>query len=300
MAAMNSIVLITGAATGIGRLSAETLARAGHTVIATMRDVEGRNRHHADALSMMAKQDGSAIEVEELDILRGASVENAVAAIIGRHGRIDVLVHNAGHLVHGPTEAFSPEEVLNSYDVNVVGAHRVNRAVLPHMRSRESGLLMWISSTTVHGGFPPFLGPYAAAKAAMDSLAGSLALEVARFGIETVIVTPGAFTSGTEHFPKASGPADTLRIAAYERCRDIMETVGPRLTDLMPPDATPQSVADEVARILALPAGGRPFRTVVDFLGDGAEEVSAAAAEARVRFARRIGLADLLNPTVKR
>ena len=73
-----------------------------------------------------------------------------------------------------------------------VGTQRVNRAVLPVMRAQESGLLLWVSSTTARGGFPPFLGPYAAAKAAMDSLAITLSYEVARFGIETSIVVPGA------------------------------------------------------------------------------------------------------------
>lgn len=296
---MSKIILITGAATGIGRLSAEALARAGHTVFASMRDVDGRNRPHAEAIAAFAMATDTRIEAIELDILSQESIEQAVAAIIARHGRLDVLVQNAGHLVIGPSEAFSAEELLRSYDVNVVGAHRVNRAVLPHMRRREAGLLVWISSTTVHGGFPPFLGPYAAAKAAMDSLAGTVAFEVARYGIETTLVTPGAFTSGTEHFPKASPPADAERVGAYGRYAGVMDAVGAKLAELMPADATPQAVADEIVRIVGMPEGERPFRVVVDFLGDGAAEVSVAADAARAAFAQRIGLGDLLEPTLR-
>lgn len=295
---MSDSILITGAATGIGRLTAEALAKAGHTVFASMRDVNGRNRHHAEAIAAFAAANAARIEAIELDILSENSVANAVAAVIDRHGQIDVLIQNAGHLVIGPTEAFSAEELLRSYEVNVVGAHRLNRAVLPHMRQREAGLLVWVSSTTVHGGFPPFLGPYAAAKAAMDSLAGTLAFEVARYGIETTLVTPGAFTSGTEHFPKASPPADSERAGAYARYVGVMDAVGAKLAELMPAEATPQAVAEEIVRVVALPAGRRPFRVVVDFLGDGAAEVSTEADRARAAFAERIGLGDLLKPSL--
>jgi NAD(P)-dependent dehydrogenase (short-subunit alcohol dehydrogenase family) len=95
-----------------------------------------------------------------------------------------------------------------------LGAQRVNKAALPMMRGQESGLLLWVSSSTVRGGFPPFIGPYAAAKAAMDSLAVTMAYELARFNIETSIVVPGAFTSGTKHFPGPGQPADELTAAA--------------------------------------------------------------------------------------
>jgi len=116
-------------------------------------------------------------------------------------------MQNAGHLVVGPTEAFTPEEITKVFDTNVLGAQRVNRAVLPYLRKQESGLMLWISSTTTKGGFPPFTGPYGAAKAAMDSLAVTLAYEIARFGIETSIVVPGAFTRApTTSRARASRP----------------------------------------------------------------------------------------------
>ena len=292
------IILITGAGSGIGKLSAQALALAGHTVYATMRDIDGRNAARAAEARDWAKAHGADLRPLELDVLSQASIDAAVAAVVAEQGRLDVVVQNAGHLVVGPTEAFTAEEVAKVLDTNFLGAQRVLRAALPRLRARESGLLLWISSTTTKGGFPPFLGPYGAAKAAMDSLAVSLSYEVSRFGIETSIMVPGAFTRGTEHFPSAGKPLDAGRTAAYARYDGVLDQVGERLDALTPPEADPQAVADELVRIVGLPRGQRPFRTVVDFVGDGAREVLEVAEAVRVDFARRIGIADLLVPTV--
>lgn len=297
---MASIILITGAGSGIGKLSAETLARAGHTVYATMRDVNGRNAARAQDMRDWAAAHNADLRPLELDVLSQASADAAVAAIVQAHGRLDVVMQNAGHLVIGPTEAFTAEDMHRAFDTNFYGAQRVNRAALPQLRQQQSGLMLWISSTTTKGGFPPFMGPYGAAKAAMDSLAVSLSYELTRFGIETSIVVPGAFTRGTEHFPSAGKPSDTARVAAYARYDGVMDQVGERLAALTPDDATPQAVADEVARIVDLPAGSRPARSVIDFVGDGAEEVLALAEELRIAFAQRIGIADLLRPSMAR
>ncbi|PQO94024.1 oxidoreductase [Massilia phosphatilytica] len=293
-----AIILITGAGSGIGKLSAQALALAGHTVYATMRDIAGRNAARAAAARDWAQRHGADLRPLELDVLSQPSIDAAVAAVVTEQGRLDVVVQNAGHLVVGPTEAFTAEEVAQVLDTNVLGAQRVLRAALPQLRAQESGLLLWISSTTTKGGFPPFLGPYGAAKAAMDSLAVSLSYEVSRFGIETSIMVPGAFTRGTEHFPSAGKPADAERAAAYARYDGVLDQVGERLDALTPPEADPQAVADELVRIVGLPRGQRPFRTVVDFVGDGAREVLEVAEAVRVDFARRIGIADLLAPTV--
>jgi len=291
------VILITGAGSGIGKLSAQSLAQAGHTVYASMRDIGGRNAGRAREMRAWAEAAGVRLIPLELDVLSQASADAAVAAVVRAEGRLDVLVQNAGHLVVGPAEAFSAEETMAVLDTNFVGAHRVSRAALPQMRAQESGLLLWISSSTTKGGFPPFLGPYGAAKAAMDSLAVSMSYEVARFGIETAIVVPGAFTHGTEHFPSAGKPKDAARNAAYARYDGVMDQVGERLSALTPPDADPQAVADELVRIVGLPQGQRPFRAVVDFVGDGAREVLEVAEAVRIDFARRIGIADLLAPS---
>ena len=295
---MKSVILVTGASTGIGHLTSRALAAAGHTVYASMRDIRGRNAAHVREMRDWSFAHGHDLRAVELDVLSQASADAAVQTILGEQGRLDVVVHNAGHLVVGPTEAFTPEEITKVFDTNVLGTQRVNKAALPVMRDQQSGLLLWVSSTTTRGGFPPFLGPYAAAKAAMDSLAITLSYEVSRFGIETSIVVPGAFTKGTEHFPNAGKPADAATAAAYSRYDGLMDQVGARLAALTPDHADPAAVADEIARIVDLPAGVRPFRSVVDFIDDGAAAVTEVAERVREEFARRIGIADLLKPSV--
>ncbi|WP_394781911.1 SDR family oxidoreductase [Undibacterium sp.] len=292
---MKSVVLVTGASTGIGNLTAKALAAAGHTVYASMRDIKGRNASQVRALIDFAFAHGYSLRAVELDVLSQESADAAVKTILDEQGRLDAVVHNAGHLVVGAMEAFSPEEISKVFDTNVLGAQRVNRAALPAMRNSQSGLMLWVSSTTVRGGFPPFMGPYAAAKAAMDSIAVTMSYELTRFGIETSIVVPGAFTRGTAHFPNAGKPADETTAAAYSRYNGLMDQVGARLSALTPDDADPQAVADDIARIVSLPAGTRPFRSVIDFIGDGAAEVTEVAEQVRRDFAKRIGIDDLLQ-----
>jgi len=290
-----SVVLVTGAATGIGALTVRSLAKAGHVVYASMRDIAGRNAAKVRELRDWGFANGADVRAVELDVLSQASADAAVASIVADRGRLDAVVHNAGHLVIGPTEAFTPEEISQVFDTNFLGTQRVNRAVLPVMREQGKGLVLWVSSSTVRGGFPPFLGPYAAAKAAMDSLAVSLSYELTRFGIETSIVVPGAFTAGTEHFPKAGKPADEATAAAYARYDGLLDQVGARLSELSPPESDPAAVGEEIARIVSLPHGERPFRSVVDFIDDGAAEVTEVAERVREHFAKRIGIDDLLK-----
>jgi NAD(P)-dependent dehydrogenase (short-subunit alcohol dehydrogenase family) len=160
-----------------------------------------------------------------------------------------------------------------------------------------SGLLVWAGSTSTRGGTPPYLAPYFAAKAAEDSLAVSYAAELARFGIETTIVVPGSFTHGTNHFANAGHPEDTNVAAAYdERYAGLMDAVGRRLAELAPDDADPAEVARQIARVVDLPKGERPFRVHIDPAHDGGEEVNALGDRIRERFYRRIGLGDLLHP----
>ncbi|MFS2050625.1 SDR family NAD(P)-dependent oxidoreductase [Variovorax sp. CT11-76] len=294
------IILVTGAGTGIGKLSARSLAEAGHIVYASMRDIAGRNAPRAAELRALAAAEGLELHPLELDVLSQDSADAAAATIVREQGQLDVVIQNAGHLVVAPTEAFTPEEIVKVFDTNVLGAQRVNRAVLPYLRRQESGLMLWISSTTTKGGFPPFMGPYGAAKAAMDSLAVTLAYEIARFGIETSIVVPGAFTRGTDHFPSAGKPADAATAAAYGRYDGLMDQIGAKLSALTPEHADPQAVADEIVRIVGLPAGQRPMRPVIDFVNDGAAEVFEVSERVRIEFAHRIGMADLLEAKVRR
>lgn len=293
---MSNVIVITGASSGFGALSARALADAGHTVYAGMRATAGRNAPEAQAAADYATEHGADLRSIELDVSSQESVDTAIARIEADHERIDVLIHNAGHMVVGPAEAFTPEQLAGLYDVNVLSTQRVNRAVLPGMRRRGHGLVIWVSSSSVKGGTPPYLAPYFAAKAGMDSLAVSYAAELARWGVETSIVVPGSFTSGTNHFAHADRPADTEVEAAYEsKYAGLMDQVSRKLAALFPPTGADVSmVSDEIARIVALPAGQRPYRVHIDPANDGSEEVSNVADRVRREFHARIQLLDLL------
>lgn len=289
------VVLITGASSGFGRLTAESLARAGHHVIAGMRAIATRNAAASAALVDLATAESLSLRPIELDVQNQDSVDAAVAATLGWHEHIDVVVHNPGHMVTGAAEAFTPTQLAELYDVNVLGTQRVNRAVLPHLREQRSGLVLWVGSTSTRGGHPPFLAPYFAAKAAMDALAESYAAELIRFGIDTTILVPGAFTTGTNHFAHAGAPLDHDTQAVYDdEYGALFATLNPRLAALVPPEADVQDVADEIVRIVGLPAGRRPFRSHVDPSHDGSEVVSAVADRLRVEFYRRLGIEELL------
>lgn len=128
-------VLITGTSSGVGALAAQALAAAGHTVYAGMRQVKGRNVSAAKALTGYASENGPSIHPVDLGVTDQQTIDAAVQ-VLTAEGRLDVLVHNAGHMLLGPGEAFSPEELAGQYDVNVLDTQRVNRTVLPHLRAK--------------------------------------------------------------------------------------------------------------------------------------------------------------------
>jgi NAD(P)-dependent dehydrogenase (short-subunit alcohol dehydrogenase family) len=236
------------------------------------------------------------VQAVELDVTSEDSADAAVDRILAERGRLDVVVHNAGHMVLGAAEAFTAEQLAELYDVNVLGTQRVNRAALPKLREQGSGLLVWIGSSSTRGGCPPFLAPYFAAKAAMDALAVSYAAEVLPFGIDTAIVVPGAFTTGTSHFTNAGAPADADRAEIYDqRHRPLMGDLGKRLAALIPSDADVTDVAEAVVHLVAMAHGTRPLRTHIDPSRDGSEVVSAVADRVRADFFRRLGLDSLLT-----
>ncbi len=298
---MKQIVLVTGASSGFGRMIANALAAAGHTVYASMRDLGGKNADQIDQISTYARDHGVALSALELDVQSEQSAAAAVGKIIGTHGRLDVLVHNAGHMVYGPSEAFTPEQLAELYDINVLGCQRVNRAALPHMRDAGRGLLVWIGSSSVTGGVPPLLGPYFAAKAGMDALAVAYARELAPLGIESSIVVPGAFTTGTNHFANAGEPADQARAGDYARSWPdrFADRIQEALAATAPPDADPAEVARAVAAVVDASPGRRPFRIVVDPASDGASVSYAVIDRVREQFLERIGFAHLLRPSEK-
>lgn len=296
---MANVILVTGASSGFGLMISRALARDGHIVYATMRDIAGKNADRATDLAEQAVASGVSLHPLELDVQSEASAESAVAAIIQRHGRLDVVVHNAGHMVVGATEAFTPDQLALLYDINVLGTQRVNRAALPVMRAAGSGLLVWIGSSSVAGGVPPLLAPYFAAKAGMDALAVSYARELAPLGIESAIIVPGAYTRGTNHFAHAGFPADGDRAKAYADAwpHGFSDRLSMALAETVPEGADPTEVAEAVARIVGTRPGKRPFRTVIDPSGDGSAVAYAVIDRVREQFLHRIGFADLMVPS---
>jgi NAD(P)-dependent dehydrogenase (short-subunit alcohol dehydrogenase family) len=295
---MTKTILISGASSGFGALSARALAGAGHIVYAGMRDIADRNAEQAEHARRHANDNQVDLRPVELDITSDASATEAVRAVIAEHGKLDVLVHNAGHMVTGPAEAFTPEQFTALYDTNVVGTQRLNRAALPHMRHAGDGLLVWVGSSSTRGGTPPYLSPYFAAKAGMDALAASYALELARWSIETTIVVPGSFTRGTNHYAHAGKPADEAVVTEYEQhYAGLLADVGRKMAEIEPPDADVADVAHAIVTVVDTPKGKRPFRVHIDPTDDGAEVVNAVADRMRADFLRRIDLADLLHPT---
>jgi len=137
---MSKTILITGASSGFGRDTAETLFRAGHTVYASMRSAQGKNREAAEALRKLG------IKTVELDVSDDASVEAGVKNVLADAGKIDVLVNNGGIMSAGVTEAFTAEQARVIFDTNVIGLLRVTRAVLPSMRQQRDGLIINIGS----------------------------------------------------------------------------------------------------------------------------------------------------------
>jgi NAD(P)-dependent dehydrogenase (short-subunit alcohol dehydrogenase family) len=296
---MDKTIVVTGASSGMGALSARALADVGHTVYAGMRDMTGRNAAQAAEAKQYAREHDVDLRTIELDVSSQDSVDAAVATIITEQGRLDVLLHNAGHMVIGPSEAFTPEQLAEIYDTNVLGTQRLNRAALPHLRAKRDGLLLWVGSSSTRGGTPPYLGPYFAAKAGMDALAVSYAGELARFGIETCIIVPGSFTRGTSHFAHSGHPADAEVVAQYEALYpQLTDQVAQRLAEQAPADADVADVATAIVDVVDMPTGTRPFRVHIDPADDGAAAVSAVADRMRVEFLTRIGLEDLLHPHV--
>ncbi|MFN3217720.1 MAG: SDR family oxidoreductase [Acidimicrobiales bacterium] len=287
-------VFITGANGGFGRLTTSGLLQAGHTVVATMRDIETRNLAAADELR------AAGAHVVELDVTDDGSVEEAVASAVEFAGSIDVVVNNAGVGSIGLLETFTPADWQAIFDINVFGVQRVNRAALPFLRAQGSGLLVVVSSVVGRMALP-FFGPYNAAKFAVEGLAETYRSELSSLGIETCVVEPGAY---------ATNFVDGL-MQSSDRSRDIgygdMVHAPRSLVDSFEgamasnPAQDPQNVADAIVALVDAPAGERRFRTVVDNMGmadavvpynDGADQMTAAIYGA-------FGMADLLDVSTR-
>ncbi|HVY36480.1 MAG TPA: SDR family oxidoreductase [Polyangia bacterium] len=183
-------VLVTGSSSGFGRAVAERFASRGWRVFASMRDPA-----RGASLRELAAAKGWRLSTPPLDVTQSASVDAAVGDLLRETaGRLDVLVNNAGYYAYGPLEETTPDELRAQLETNVVGVHRVTRAVLPAMRARRDGAVVTIGSVSGRVALP-IVGPYHASKWALEGMIESWRLELAPFGIRVSLVEPGMFAT---------------------------------------------------------------------------------------------------------
>jgi len=275
---MSKTVLITGSSTGFGRDTAETMAQAGYKVIASMRDPEGKNQQHAAELKIKG------IDVVALDVTDQSSVDGAIRHILTTSGGLDILINNAGVASAGVTEAFTDTQAANLFDVNVIGVHRVTRAVLPIFRKQNDGLIINIGSILGRVIFP-FFGLYCASKFAVEAMTDSLRYEVSQLGIDVSLIQPSAYP--TNMYASADQPTDSDCVHAYGETGKIPGAMFEHFQSLFESSSAPNlhDVAEAILKVANTAKGKRPARTVVgssfgaDTLNDATAPVQADAVE---------------------
>lgn len=259
---MSKKILITGASSGFGKLTTLTLLARGHTVVASMRGLNDKNKPTADEL----KKAGA--HPVEIDVTDETSVNRGVQAAMEMAGGLEVVINNAGVGAIGLQENFTPQDWQKLFDINVFGVQRVNRAVLPHLREKRSGLLIHV--TSLLGRFTiPFYGPYNASKWALEALAENYRTELSGFGIDSCIVEPGGYP--TTFHGNLVKPGDSSRESGYGDFAQMPEQFFENFQEALAANTKqdPQDVADAIADLVDTPAGQRSFRTIVDKMGMG-------------------------------
>jgi len=205
---MTKVILITGASSGIGAITATYLSEQGFVVYGTSRNPNAESRN---------------FDLLKLDVLDKLSIEAAVAEVIEKEGRLDVLINNAGIGITGPIEETPTEEMRKGFETNFFGAIEVIKSVLPQMRKQGSGLILNVTSIAGYMGLP-FRGIYSATKGSMEIVTEALSMEVKQFGINVVNIAPGDFAtniaSGRYHTPVFKGSAYAK---LYQSNLDLMD-----------------------------------------------------------------------------
>ena len=271
-----STVLITGCSSGLGFVTAQTLVAKGHTVVATMRALEGRNADAASKLQAACEGQSGTLHLVDLDVSDDASVAAAVSRSTELAGALDVVVHNAAYGTGGLMETIPVEQMRKVFEVNVFGPQRLSRAVLPSMRARKQGLLIFVSSTIARIPFPNF-GAYGPSKVALESIAENYAAELRPFAVDVTIVQPGGYA--TSFFNNMQASADAERVASYGEVGEAAAAQLQGMAQMMsaPEVSRGQEVADAIAELVDAPAGQRPLRKVVDLaMGEAVEAINGA------------------------
>jgi NAD(P)-dependent dehydrogenase (short-subunit alcohol dehydrogenase family) len=259
---MSQKILITGASGGFGQLTVKTLLEKGHQVAAAMRDINGKNKTVATELQ------GLGAKIIELDVTNEESVNKGVNQAISDLNGLDVLMNNAGIGSIGMLEFFTTEDYKKVFEVNVFGVQRMNRAVAPHFRKQNKGLIIYTSSLLGRITLP-FYGLYQASKWALEAMAQNYRVELSGFGIENCIVEPGGYP--TAFAENLLPPSDNSQAESYGGFIDAPKGMGENFENVLKnnPQQNPQRVAVAFAELIDKPYGEKPFRTTVDFIGMG-------------------------------
>ena len=229
---MSNTVLITGASSGFGKLTAKKFQKEGWNVVATMRSPQKENE---------LKQLDNVL-VTELDVTKPETVASAIKAATEKFGTIDVLVNNAGLGITGPMEAFTDEQIRYQMEVNFFGIINAIKGVLPLMREKTSGTIINISSIGGRVAFPYF-SIYMSTKHAVEGLTDSMQYELEPFGIKLKLVEPGVFKTA---FGTNSAQADTSHFEDYHEASQKFYDKYFKVEGSSLDDGDPQQVADAV------------------------------------------------------
>jgi NAD(P)-dependent dehydrogenase (short-subunit alcohol dehydrogenase family) len=265
---MSKVIFITGTSTGFGKLTTTTLAKAGYTVIAGMREIDGKNAAAANELSQLPN-----VDVVEIDITKDDSVKYAFENMLAKYGRIDVLVNNAAVAGFGLLEAYTLDRIRQMFEVNFYGVLRTYQAVLPSMRAAKSGLIINITSGA-SGHTLPFMVPYLASKFGVESITEGLQDELAEFGIDNVSIQPGVYPTEMNTGQKPGINSDLAEITeAYgESATEKFNAIGTSLFGKMQSfNMDPQVIADGILELIEMPAGTRPLRKPLDAIAQGTD-----------------------------
>jgi NAD(P)-dependent dehydrogenase (short-subunit alcohol dehydrogenase family) len=266
---MSKKIFITGTSTGFGKLTAITLSKAGHTVIAGMRGINGKNEAVAAELNALPN-----IDVIEIDVTDDASVKNAFEQTLAKHGTIDVLINNAGVAGFGLLEAYSIDQIRNLFEINFYGVVRTYQAVLPSMRQAKNGLIINLTSGA-SGHTLPFMVPYLAAKFGVESITEGLQDELSEYGIENVSIQPGVYPTEMNTGVKTGFNADKPEIiAAYgDAAAAKFNAIGGALFGKMAEfKMDPQTIANGILELVNMEKGTRPLRFPLDAIAQGTDK----------------------------
>jgi NAD(P)-dependent dehydrogenase (short-subunit alcohol dehydrogenase family) len=252
-----------------------------------MRGVSSRNRQNASEIEELARKENLRLHVIEMDVTDDASVNRAVDRVIHDAGAIDVVVNNAGAAYFGLVETFTIEQTKALFDTNFFGSLRVNRAVLPHMRKRRSGLIIHMSSVAGRLVLPS-MGIYCATKFALEAMAETLRYELSQLSIDSITVEPGPYP--TAIFGNDVEPADQARAADYGPLAEVPDRVRNALASA---ETNSQDVADRIMQLIEMPAGTRPLRTIVGM--EQFQAVNDVGLQVQTAAMQDFGFSDLMT-----